>query len=34
MRGRKPKICPNEIIGVILKFKDRIITEVDGEKSK
>jgi len=32
MRGRKPTICPDEIISVILKFKDRVITEVNGEK--
>lgn len=34
MRGRKPTICPAEIISIILKFKDRVITEVNGEKSK
>jgi len=34
MGGRKPVISPDEVINIILNFKERVITEVNGEKSK
>eukprot|EP00102_Acyrthosiphon_pisum_P022436 XP_016659646.1 PREDICTED: uncharacterized protein LOC107883669 [Acyrthosiphon pisum] len=32
MGGRKPVISPDEVINIILNFKERVITEVNGEK--
>jgi len=34
MAGRKAVIPSHQIVEAVLQFKDRIITEVNGEKSK
>lgn len=34
MVGRKATIPSHQIVEAVLKFKDRIITDVNGEKSK
>lgn len=34
MKGRKPAADQLKIIETVLKFKERVIIEVDGKKSK
>ena len=34
MKGRKPSIHPDLVVEAVLQFKDRIIIEDNGEKSK
>lgn len=34
MKGRKPAIHPDEVVEAVLQFKDRIVIEDKGEKSK
>lgn len=34
MKGRKPAVNPLNIVETVFKFKERVVTEVDGKKSK
>jgi len=34
MKGRKPAVHPDVVVEAVLQFKDRIVIEDNGEKSK
>lgn len=34
MKGRKPAVHPDVVVEAVLQFKDRIVVEDNGEKSK
>lgn len=34
MKGRKPAIDPSKIVAAVVKFKDRVVKEINGKKGK